>query len=550
MTKPRIFICTTGTSIANGCKTLRVFQASPEAISKETEDALAGEIDKRLAEPRNDLSTSEGRISASAELNILERLKCGAEDKVVLLATDTKDGRICADKIKGAIVKAFCVPAENIDVAQVAGLQIRHTEELRKNGIISLLQKTQEIVEKEKWQYDPVLCPLGGYKGIIPFLAVAGMIFRVPAYYVFEFSDALIKLPPLPVTLDGDLYLKLRPAIQWLDGERGIANEAQFWSKVPNLTTELQELANGFFETTDDGLIALSPLARVFFDQDKNAQSLPLRLSKEAAQFIEEYGDAKTLECFLYKLKSPVWREHNLHQFKKSDLDVYKIPLPHVFRFAGFEKEGIFHLCLAAGDHKTYEREFEQARRCDYEKAQFTDWKPRFREIDADTAAAESENAKIEEVEKLREKANRAANLELENESIRKERNQLKAQLKGLKPSIKKKARKEAPLQPVPSDAVSSDELSSPWVIGYKWEAHMHNATNSIVVFIHDTELAGNKIASSVSKKFGGMRVKIKQIPAETTQLEFPAEHTASVQRILQNGSGKSWLEALNLPSK
>jgi hypothetical protein len=97
--KPRMtrtIICTVGTSIAGGCPSLKGFQGAYHAWDEPT-DALNAEIKKRLT--GFDLATEKGRTGASAEINSLNRLCITADDEVILLVTDTADGRYKASAL-------------------------------------------------------------------------------------------------------------------------------------------------------------------------------------------------------------------------------------------------------------------------------------------------------------------------------------------------------------------------------------------------------------------------------------------------------------------
>ena len=54
------------------------------------------------------------------------------------------------------------------------------------------------------YQYDLILNPTGGYKGVIPFVTVLGMLYGKRSVYIFEHAEQLINLPPLPFSFDNN----------------------------------------------------------------------------------------------------------------------------------------------------------------------------------------------------------------------------------------------------------------------------------------------------------------------------------------------------------
>jgi len=146
----RTIICTTGTSIARGCRSLAAFQGASAGWDADA-GALAREIEARLG--ALNLSSDTDRIAASAELNSLHRLGVTDDDTVVLLATDTADGRACAEATTKAVVKAFGLRPEHVVVRRVPGLQVRDGKALRETGIVNLLTLVMGTIGDPQQRY-------------------------------------------------------------------------------------------------------------------------------------------------------------------------------------------------------------------------------------------------------------------------------------------------------------------------------------------------------------------------------------------------------------
>lgn len=351
----RTLLCTTGTSIAQGCKALSDFQKRATTWDEDTSE-LSAEIRQRLR--GLDLASEGGRVRASAELNALQRLPVGPGDEVVLLATDTADGRACAEAVKDVLREHFSI--SNIVIERIEGLQVRDADLLRRVGLANLTRRLVHYLDDPQRRYGGgcVLCPNGGFKGVVPFLTILGMIYRAPVIYVFEFAETLIKLPPLPIGFATDLFERAMPALRWAAGE-GIFDPEAFYRLVPGFSREEQEWFDSFLEVVPDGggkpLAALSPLAEVLTQREGGADA-ELRISPLAQTELDKLSgpDLKEVRDHLRKLASPLWRSQHRDTKYTNDLDFY--PRGHnPWRFAGFAEAGRFHLCWFS-KHDAYER--------------------------------------------------------------------------------------------------------------------------------------------------------------------------------------------------
>lgn len=357
----RTLLLTTGTSIANGTAALPAYQKRASDWEEDTTE-LRQQIRYRLQ--GFDLSARAGRVRASAELNILERLPAQADDQVLLFATDTADGRACAEEL--ARVAREMLAIEQVRVLRVQGLQVRDADTLRHTGLTNLLRLLIDHLADEQLRYQGgcVLCPNGGFKGVVPFMSVLGMIFRAPVVYVFEFAETLISLPPLPITFATDLFDRALPALAWAR-DVGVFPVGDFYRRIPDFTAEEASWFDSFLEITSDAadgrLASLSPLTSVLAERELSAAGL--RLSARAARDLDNLSqsDRSEVEHHLSKLISALWRSQHKDTKPNSDLEFY--PRGHnPWRFAGFSSDSTFHLCWF-DRHDTYLRLIRQADR-------------------------------------------------------------------------------------------------------------------------------------------------------------------------------------------
>ncbi|HMO50108.1 MAG TPA: putative CRISPR-associated protein [Kiritimatiellia bacterium] len=446
----KTILTTVGTSIAQSCKILGEYQRKATTWEDRADD-LREQINLRLA--GMDLTTDGGRSAASAEINSLNRLGVGPEDRVVLLATDTADGRACAEILKQTLTTIFSLPAGQVILHRIPGLQVRDAERLRTEGLVRFVDIVTSYIENPQYRHggEIILNPTGGYKGIVPFLAAIGMIFKLKTVYVFEFANALITLPPLPVSFDLHLYERAAPALEYIHAE-GAVPEARFFDRIRDYQPHEHDLFLGFVESDDTGMVTLSPLACVLLRISEQGIRNIL-LSPKAADALESADGLKklALQRLLLRLSDPVWRSIHIHAVQGCDLEVYK-PGNVAERALCITRDDHVHVCELMTDHDDYERKLGTCRRNQYPFKDFTLWEPDVPADDIETSYAAtleaelescrnqvrilsaSTGAKVGEAKKrsqetenmLRDKVRRLSN---ENEKLGKENKQLKDQV-------------------------------------------------------------------------------------------------------------------------
>jgi putative CRISPR-associated protein (TIGR02619 family) len=351
----RTLLCSIGTSIAQGCKSLPQYQMRSANWEEPTAE-LSEEIRLRLQS--FDLSQEAGRVKSSAELNALHRFGVSSHDEVVLFVTDTADGRACAEAVRDVLSDRFGVT--RVTIERVEGLQVRDAERLRRVGLTNLVRRLIHYLDDPQRRFGGgcVLCPNGGFKGVMPFLTLLGMIYRAPVVYVFEFAESLITLPPLPIGFATDLFERALPALRWASDE-GVFDPAAFYRLIPGYVPDEQQWFDSFLEIVPDAagqvMASLSPLAEVLTQREGGIET-EMMISTMAREELERLSgpDRKEVNDHLRKLTSALWRSQHRDTKHTNDLDFF--PRGHnPWRFGGFVVGGVFHLCWFA-KHGEYER--------------------------------------------------------------------------------------------------------------------------------------------------------------------------------------------------
>ena len=92
-------------------------------------------------------------------------------------------------------------PELEMQEVRVSGLQVHDAAEFRRRGVVEYCRRCWQAVHDYGAEF-VVLNPTGGYKALVPYTVLVGMLKRVPCRYIFEQSDALLELPPLQVEFE------------------------------------------------------------------------------------------------------------------------------------------------------------------------------------------------------------------------------------------------------------------------------------------------------------------------------------------------------------
>lgn len=256
------YICPAGTSVAQG----------PQ---RPGEDAAAFDerISRRIAAVREKRGADlfAFLVEVSAETNGLARVNCGRSDDVLLLASDTDDGERSAEAVAALIREELGTPAR---VKRIEGLTTKAEPAFRQTGIRNLLNAVHSATRNTS--HDAVVFNVtGGFKGVVPYLTLLGMFDNRDVIYVFETSDAVIRLPPLPVRFDLERMASALPALLVLR-ERGIMPESEFREFLPDrgfadqaLTAQLIEMAGGDVALSAAGELAVTSFRAPGATQDR-----------------------------------------------------------------------------------------------------------------------------------------------------------------------------------------------------------------------------------------------------------------------------------------
>ena len=245
------------------------FKSNYDVIKK----CLATEWDNGYDVEINDLRSAclqfinDNKEKASAELQSIAKIqeKLNDEVEVHLLASDTIASRLAAEILEEqATVLGNQVSIEQFDSSNdvIQGLQVENPEAFSREGMTKLIQRINliggEFVGLAITKNFAINIT-GGYKATVPYLTILAQLERVPLYYNFEDTDALIKIPQAPLVIDWASIERYSDVLMQI--EAGIGNWEQFQQDNHQAVQDLE----AFIEVAG-GIAMLSPIGQIFWN--------------------------------------------------------------------------------------------------------------------------------------------------------------------------------------------------------------------------------------------------------------------------------------------
>ncbi len=208
-------VCSTGTSAAKGL-------CSPSLLAEKVAELGGVEAAAQVIFDRFAAVQPAGaalQTTLSAEIHSLARIGATADDRVVLLASDTPDGQACARAVEFYLNRYF--DGILTEVISVAGLQVTDADQFRREGVVNFVRHCLDAVNNYG-AASVILNPTGGFKALVPYIVLVGMVKHVPCRYIFEQSTTVLDLPPLPVAFDRAPFEEYQEIIERIERETSI----------------------------------------------------------------------------------------------------------------------------------------------------------------------------------------------------------------------------------------------------------------------------------------------------------------------------------------
>ncbi len=165
---------------------------------------LDSELDRRrnIERALNETWFRKNKQNASAEIKSLIKLKeeLNEDFEIHLLYSDTALSRLAAEILQKAITQYYDeFKKDKVEIKKIENLQIWDRDKFIKDGMTNLIKTIYDIANYD-WQ-NVIINITGGYKATIPYLTILGQVNKCPIYYIFEDTDATIKIPYVPIDI-------------------------------------------------------------------------------------------------------------------------------------------------------------------------------------------------------------------------------------------------------------------------------------------------------------------------------------------------------------
>ncbi|MEI7556911.1 putative CRISPR-associated protein [Candidatus Chlorohelix sp.] len=204
----RTFICTVGTSLVENDGVDSGYVQDLDNASVDANPPAANKVKESIRKAIKNADTRDKKLALSAEIKSLLSAEIAASDEVVLLHSDNKLGQVCAEMLKEILELDKWVGC-SVDVRRISDLQVQNFERMNKKGIRNLYEVVIGLIKAKGGEYNKniILNITGGYKVVVPYLTILGMLYNFKIIYIFENSNELITLPALPIKYDEELLL-------------------------------------------------------------------------------------------------------------------------------------------------------------------------------------------------------------------------------------------------------------------------------------------------------------------------------------------------------
>ncbi|PLV58064.1 putative CRISPR-associated protein [Thermotoga sp. KOL6] len=210
--------------------------------------------------------------SLGAEINsmtsLVERGIVDFRENLFLFVSDTEEGAKIGEVLKIYFLEnKHGVDFKNVQVVRIEGLKDSDEHEFKTKGLRNLVREMAKYSNQNLNRI--VINATGGYKAQIAYAVALGQALKIPVCYRFERFNHMVTLPPLPITLDQEIYRKNKRVFALLDAAFDL--ELKDFLKMSGYRSwgEIDESLKMFLDRVHvDGkdLVALNPIALIYLE--------------------------------------------------------------------------------------------------------------------------------------------------------------------------------------------------------------------------------------------------------------------------------------------
>lgn len=266
-------------------------------------------------------SASEVIRRASAELNSLSRIlgdQRTRSDQLHFLATATPDGVLAARVIADFSREYFQI--ETVNVHLIEGLQVNDGNVFQRDGVRNLIATIYDILHfADEGTFTRVINPTGGFKGVVPYLTLIGMIESgVQLSYIYEQSPVLITLGRVPLQFNFEVLQVAYPALKACSED--FVDEGQL-KELLNLPSD-KPLSDHpawslFDQTTQEGSVyfSVNGLGQIVLKHFEALDRTAIYLSRQAANRFDSLDatQQRRFQGYFERLRDAAWIDFHRH---------------------------------------------------------------------------------------------------------------------------------------------------------------------------------------------------------------------------------------------
>lgn len=220
------------------------------------------ELARQLSQLPPTLRLCGAEINSIADL--LQRGYIAPNATLLFCHSDTADGAAIATLLAG-YYKAL---GHNASGQRIEGLQDTDPKAFRTDGLRNLVKQMSQLLR----QYGTAYCAInatGGYKAQIAIAVLLGQALNVPIYYKHERFSEIIAFPPMPISLDFDLWVAHSG---WLSALGRDSNEQILWEALEEDWDEALEALVERVSIDEQVYLTLSPTGQIFYEAFRDRQ--------------------------------------------------------------------------------------------------------------------------------------------------------------------------------------------------------------------------------------------------------------------------------------
>lgn len=226
-------------------------------LSAATKARDADEVAKRLSALPGSVRLAGAEINSITDL--IAHQWCESAPNLFFFHSDTDDGKFVAD----VLASYYRHQRFAVHVEPIKHLQDQSPKDFRTKGLRNLAKTVSRIIRERSAPYCAINAT-GGYKAQIAIAVVMGQALRVPVYYKHERFSEIIAFPPLPVSLDQQLWMRWSGLFTTLSRQDedmlpAEALEIEDWDERLETLVEREEIDGTAY-------MALSPTGQIFHE--------------------------------------------------------------------------------------------------------------------------------------------------------------------------------------------------------------------------------------------------------------------------------------------